>query len=205
MYVSVFPKGCNTYQMYHKPIAILLKILCASASRTGRARDWPEIFCRGRFSTCSAICATAHADRDHCIPPLSFMSLHLDSLPERLDSIHIRSDSQSHSLSDAQNEPFSSNGIAYRLYAGESDLPDIMALVQYELSEPYVSYTYRYFLHEWYVTFHCRHVSHSHLIVLPKAISLLPRERIVTRAPDVDRRSRHVLCVSFDYEGFRTG
>lgn len=40
--------------------------------------------------------------------------------------------------------------ITYRSYAGESDLPDIMNLVQYELSEPYVIYTYRYFLHEWY-------------------------------------------------------
>ncbi|KAH8101323.1 acyl-CoA N-acyltransferase [Cristinia sonorae] len=39
--------------------------------------------------------------------------------------------------------------ISYRKYGGESDLPDIMALVQYELSEPYVIYTYRYFLHEW--------------------------------------------------------
>ncbi|KAI9571844.1 acyl-CoA N-acyltransferase [Boletus coccyginus] len=37
----------------------------------------------------------------------------------------------------------------YRQYAGESDLPHIMALVQTELSEPYVIYTYRYFLHQW--------------------------------------------------------
>ena len=34
---------------------------------------------------------------------------------------------------------------------GESDLPHIMALVQHELSEPYVIYTYRYFLHQLYV------------------------------------------------------
>ncbi|KDQ54534.1 hypothetical protein JAAARDRAFT_182005 [Jaapia argillacea MUCL 33604] len=38
--------------------------------------------------------------------------------------------------------------ITYRQYVGESDLPQIMALVQSELSEPYVIYTYRYFLHE---------------------------------------------------------
>ena len=36
---------------------------------------------------------------------------------------------------------------------GESDLPYIMALVQHELSEPYVIYTYRYFLHQWYAPF----------------------------------------------------
>ena len=44
-----------------------------------------------------------------------------------------------------------SSDIVYRAYLGESDLPHIMALVQSELSEPYVIYTYRYFLHQWYV------------------------------------------------------
>ncbi|KIJ60467.1 hypothetical protein HYDPIDRAFT_117178 [Hydnomerulius pinastri MD-312] len=39
--------------------------------------------------------------------------------------------------------------IMYRQYIGESDLPHIMSLVQSELSEPYVIYTYRYFLHQW--------------------------------------------------------
>ena len=48
--------------------------------------------------------------------------------------------------------------IVYRQYVGESDLPHIMALVQNELSEPYVIYTFRYFLHEWSVdlTHFCR-------------------------------------------------
>lgn len=44
--------------------------------------------------------------------------------------------------------------ITYRAYVGESDLPHIMALVQSELSEPYVIYTYRYFLHQWWVYVH---------------------------------------------------
>ncbi|KAI0729663.1 acyl-CoA N-acyltransferase [Fomitopsis betulina] len=39
--------------------------------------------------------------------------------------------------------------IVYRQYTGESDLPHIMSLVQHELSEPYVIYTYRYFLRQW--------------------------------------------------------
>ena len=43
------------------------------------------------------------------------------------------------------------SAIVYRQYMGESDLPPIMALVQHELSEPYVIYTYRYFLHQWSV------------------------------------------------------
>jgi len=39
--------------------------------------------------------------------------------------------------------------IIYRQYLGESDLPRVMELVQNELSEPYVIYTFRYFLHQW--------------------------------------------------------
>lgn len=41
--------------------------------------------------------------------------------------------------------------ILYRQYTTEDDLPDIMELVQSELSEPYVIYTYRYFLNQWCV------------------------------------------------------
>jgi N-alpha-acetyltransferase 30 len=40
--------------------------------------------------------------------------------------------------------------IVYRQYEDDSQLPAIMALVQTELSEPYVIYTYRYFLHQWF-------------------------------------------------------
>lgn len=47
------------------------------------------------------------------------------------------------STHDSQSE------ILYRPYASEKDLPDIMELVQRELSEPYIIYTYRYFLHQW--------------------------------------------------------
>jgi peptide alpha-N-acetyltransferase len=39
--------------------------------------------------------------------------------------------------------------ITYRPYSGEHELPHIISLVQSELSEPYVVYTYRYFLHQW--------------------------------------------------------
>jgi hypothetical protein len=42
--------------------------------------------------------------------------------------------------------------IAYRQYAGEAQLAHIAALVESELSEPYVVYTYRYFLHQWSVS-----------------------------------------------------
>ena len=43
------------------------------------------------------------------------------------------------------------DAIVYRPYNNESQLENIMGLVQTELSEPYVIYTYRYFLNEWSV------------------------------------------------------
>jgi hypothetical protein len=44
----------------------------------------------------------------------------------------------------------SSQDILYHTYAGETQLPYVIALVETELSEPYVVYTYRYFLHQWF-------------------------------------------------------
>jgi hypothetical protein len=41
--------------------------------------------------------------------------------------------------------------IEYALFQGEAELPAIMSLVDAELSEPYIVYTYRYFLDEWYL------------------------------------------------------
>lgn len=53
---------------------------------------------------------------------------------------------------DGASEPqSSSSGIWYRPYESELDLPSVMALVGSELSEPYVIYTYRYFLVNWWV------------------------------------------------------
>jgi N-alpha-acetyltransferase 30 len=39
--------------------------------------------------------------------------------------------------------------ITYEPYTGESQLSHVASLVESELSEPYVIYTYRYFLHQW--------------------------------------------------------
>jgi peptide alpha-N-acetyltransferase len=39
--------------------------------------------------------------------------------------------------------------ITYEPYTSESQLPYVASLVETELSEPYVVYTYRYFLHQW--------------------------------------------------------
>lgn len=39
--------------------------------------------------------------------------------------------------------------IDYRVYENELQMPDIMRLIQKDLSEPYSIYTYRYFIHNW--------------------------------------------------------
>ena len=41
------------------------------------------------------------------------------------------------------------NQVEYRVYENELQMPDIMKLIQKDLSEPYSIYTYRYFIHNW--------------------------------------------------------
>jgi len=43
----------------------------------------------------------------------------------------------------------SSSGVTYHIYENELNMPDIMRLIQKDLSEPYSIYTYRYFIHNW--------------------------------------------------------
>jgi len=39
--------------------------------------------------------------------------------------------------------------VTYSIYENELQMPDIMRLIQKDLSEPYSIYTYRYFIHNW--------------------------------------------------------
>ena len=39
--------------------------------------------------------------------------------------------------------------IRYTTFIDERQMPDIMRVIQKELSEPYSIYTYRYFIHNW--------------------------------------------------------
>lgn len=41
------------------------------------------------------------------------------------------------------------NDIKYVSYTSELQMPDIMKLIQKDLSEPYSIYTYRYFIYNW--------------------------------------------------------
>jgi len=64
--------------------------------------------------------------------------------------------------------------ITYRQYTGEPDLPHIISLVEHELSEPYVIYTYRYFLNQWYAS--PLSPFPTKWLTPPQAASLLPSE-----------------------------
>jgi peptide alpha-N-acetyltransferase len=41
------------------------------------------------------------------------------------------------------------DSVSYAVYENELQMPDIMKLIQKDLSEPYSIYTYRYFIHNW--------------------------------------------------------
>lgn len=41
------------------------------------------------------------------------------------------------------------DSIEYVNYQDETQMPDIMRLIEKDLSEPYSIYTYRYFIHNW--------------------------------------------------------
>lgn len=43
----------------------------------------------------------------------------------------------------------SDSNIQYVSYTSELQMPDIMHLIQKDLSEPYSIYTYRYFIYNW--------------------------------------------------------
>ena len=70
----------------------------------------------------------------------------LDRCDRRSLSANITFNASEPSSTDLFNDDMS---ITYRQYAGETDMQAIMTLVQFELSEPYVVYTYRYFLDSW--------------------------------------------------------
>lgn len=55
------------------------------------------------------------------------------------------------------------DSIEYVNYEDERQMPDIMRLIQKDLSEPYSIYTYRYFIHNWPQL--CFLVSEHHLIL----------------------------------------
>jgi len=70
-----------------------------------------------------------------------------------------------------------SNGekIEYTTYQGESQLADLMALIDKDLSEPYSIYTYRYFINNWPQL--CILASLSNVVIGVVVCKLDPRHR----------------------------
>lgn len=50
---------------------------------------------------------------------------------------------------DLQQHQQPTDEVEYAVYVNELQMPDIMRLIQKDLSEPYSIYTYRYFIHNW--------------------------------------------------------
>ncbi len=58
-------------------------------------------------------------------------------------------DTEQNSCVESEKEDSSASEIVYISYESENQMPDIMKLIQKDLSEPYSIYTYRYFIHNW--------------------------------------------------------
>ncbi|XP_066583259.1 N-alpha-acetyltransferase 30-like [Prorops nasuta] len=56
---------------------------------------------------------------------------------------------QINEISEKENIGSKDDDIDYVSYSSELQMPDIMKLIQKDLSEPYSIYTYRYFIHNW--------------------------------------------------------
>lgn len=79
-------------------------------------------------------------------------------LSEALTKVDLTSDSRDVCYKSEENEQVSgpqptqrdlTDQIVYVQYESELQMPDIMRLIQKDLSEPYSIYTYRYFIHNW--------------------------------------------------------
>lgn len=85
----------------------------------------------------------------------------LESVTEQLQSSHINSGSSESSFSDssfyfdnrspATIATIQSHDMVIEIkeYVNELQMPDLIRVIQKDLSEPYSIYTYRYFIHNW--------------------------------------------------------
>ncbi|XP_059483479.1 N-alpha-acetyltransferase 30-like [Neocloeon triangulifer] len=90
----------------------------------------------------------------HCCPdvqPCSSQSADCVSEPVPCHSEESSGYSSSHeeSRQKSAKEENPASDIRYVSYESELQMPDIMRLIQKDLSEPYSIYTYRYFIHNW--------------------------------------------------------
>lgn len=95
-----------------------------------------------------SIISSAHVSDTHENSPVEISKLELESpLPSS-----ITKDTLPNSLALLQKVSSSLTSlpeIEYKEYESELQMPDIIRLIQKDLSEPYSIYTYRYFIHNW--------------------------------------------------------
>lgn len=103
----------------------------------GKHTDKTPSYCNSIENVCNGL---AHSPADD-MPSTSFACTEIEPKPSptaatSADSI-------------ATNPIPEQQDIVYKVYENELQMPDIMRLIQKDLSEPYSIYTYRYFIHNW--------------------------------------------------------
>jgi len=105
-------------------------------------------------------CSQSSQKHDQCLlgqPPTSFTqenertnnSLNESDSSRTYEEHQAASDTTKTSRSNEHNQHVAQSEIGYVGYKSELQMPDIMRLIQKDLSEPYSVYTYRYFIHNW--------------------------------------------------------
>lgn len=97
------------------------------------------------------LCSTPHANGVHqvngiCNSPTKTTDVpNFVSEPQNVETSH----SKEPEKTEATLTESKDSDIQYVSYTSELQMPDIMKLIQKDLSEPYSIYTYRYFIHNW--------------------------------------------------------
>ncbi|CAD6228061.1 GSCOCG00006333001-RA-CDS [Cotesia congregata] len=88
------------------------------------------------------------------------------------------------------------NDIEYVSYTNELQMPDIMKLIQKDLSEPYSIYTYRYFIHNWpklcFLAMHGKECVGAIVCKLDIHRKVIKRGYIAMLAVDIKYRKRKI-------------
>ncbi|XP_014295529.1 N-alpha-acetyltransferase 30 isoform X1 [Microplitis demolitor] len=88
------------------------------------------------------------------------------------------------------------NDVEYVSYTNELQMPDIMKLIQKDLSEPYSIYTYRYFIHNWpklcFLAMHGKECVGAIVCKLDIHRKIIKRGYIAMLAVDIKYRKRKI-------------
>lgn len=88
-------------------------------------------------------CEKINSDCETAEPVSGCLKSHPDKLSRSSGNIKCGDDDVSYDTRNIED------GVKYVSYKSELQMPDIMRLIQKDLSEPYSIYTYRYFIHNW--------------------------------------------------------